>query len=166
MEIKEHKISAVRRKRFEQQGFINFSDQELYDYKFGIRFPYILCSTLVTVGLVLTSIPILAIAFIFAFFGMFPPYHPFDYLYNYGVRKILNKPKTPHRANQGRFACMLATPWIGAVIYLFKKELFLEGYIVGGLLLCSAFLVSYVDICIPSMIYNAIFKIKQKAVPK
>ncbi len=28
---KEHKISAVGRKRFEQQGFINFSDKELYD---------------------------------------------------------------------------------------------------------------------------------------
>jgi hypothetical protein len=37
----------------------------------------------------------------------------------------------------------------------------LEGYIVGSLLLCSAFLVSYLDICIPSMIYNAIFKKKQ-----
>jgi hypothetical protein len=158
MENKEHKISRATRKRLEQQGYINFSDQELYDFKFGFRFAYILCSTLVAVGLILTSIPILIIALVFAFFGMFPPYHPFDYLYNYGVRKVLKKPKTPPRANQGRFACMMATLWLAAVIYLFYKEMFLEGYILGGLLVGTAFLVSYLDLCIPSMIYNLIFK--------
>lgn len=155
---KEQNISSAHRKRVEQQGFVNFSDQELYDFKLGIRFPYILCSTLAALGIVLTSIPILAVALGFAFFGMFPPYHPFDYLYNYGVRKILNKPKTPPRANQGRFACMLATLMLGTIIFLFKKEMFLEGYIVGGLFLGTSFLVSYFDICIPSMIYNLIFK--------
>ncbi len=157
---KEHTFSVVHRKRVEQQGFVNFSDQELSDFKMGIRFPYILCSTLAALGIVLKSIPILAVALVFAFFGMFPPYHPFDYLYNYVVRKILNKPKTPPRANQGRFACMLATLFLATIIYLFNKELFLEGYIVGGLLLGTSFLVSYLDICIPSMVYNLIFKKK------
>lgn len=58
-------------------------------------------------------------AFIIALWGSFPPYHPFDYLYNYLIRHLLNKPKIPPRTNQGRFACGIATAWLSGTIYLF-----------------------------------------------
>ncbi len=153
-------ISPTRRKRLEAQGYNGFTDVELNDYKFGIRFAYYSCGSLVVLGLLLTNIKILALAMTIAFFGTLPPYHPFDYLYNYVVRHLINKPKMPPRSNQGRFACGIATAWLSGVIYLFYVGLTLCGYIAGGILVSVATLVSAMDICIPSIIYNFMFKRK------
>src|SRR5215212_1690068 len=116
METRASFISPACRKRLHVQGYEKFSDRELNDYKFGIRFAYACCITLVAFGLFFQSISILAIAAIIAFAGAFPPYHPFDYLYNYGVRHLLGKPKLPPRPNQGRFACGVASVWLAITI--------------------------------------------------
>ena len=153
-------ITPVRRKRLETQGYNGFTDAELNDFKGGIRFAYYLCSSLLVLGLLLTNLKILAAVMIIAFFGSLPPYHPFDYLYNYVIRHLVNKPKIPPRSNQGRFACGIATVWLGGIIYLFYKDLTFLGYIAGGILVSIATLVSTMDICVPSMIYNSLFKKK------
>ncbi len=151
-------ITPARRKRLEAQGYNGFTDAELNDFKFGIRFAYYLCGSTVVLGLLLTNIKILAVAMTIAFFGSLPPYHPFDYLYNYLIRRLINKPKLPHRSNQGRFACGIAAVWLSGVIYLFYVGLNLWGYIAGGILVSIATLVSTTDICIPSIIYNFLFR--------
>jgi Domain of unknown function (DUF4395) len=153
-------ISPVRRQRLETQGYLGFTDSELNDFKFGIRFAYYLCGSLVVLGLVLANLKILATAMIIALFGTLPPYHPFDYLYNYVIRHWANKPRIPPRSNQGRFACGIATAWLGGVIYFFYMDLTFWGYTMGGILVSIAALVSTMDICIPSMIYNFLFNRK------
>ena len=102
--------------------------------------------------------PILAIAAIIAFAGAFPPYHPFDYLYNYGVRHLLGKPKLPARTNQGRFACGIASVWLSITIYLLYNNYIVSGNVLAIALLAVGTLVVTTDICIPSIIYNGIFK--------
>ena len=82
------------------QGYRDFSDQELNDYKYGIRFAYALCTTLFALSLIFSSITLLIIAAVIAFASIFPSYHPFDYLYSYAVRHIFKKPKIPPRRNQ------------------------------------------------------------------
>ena len=86
MENQESNIKPQTRKRFEIQGCRGYSDSELHNFKFGIRFAYYLCGSLVILGLLLTNLEILGAAMIIAFAGSFPPYHPFDYLYNYVIR--------------------------------------------------------------------------------
>ena len=152
------KCSLVTRKRLETQGYHGFSDQELAIHRFGIRFAYGLCTTLIIIGLILANIPVLIIAMLVAFFGIFPPYHPFDYLYNYLVRHLIKKPKLPPRSNQGRFACGIASVWIASIIYFFYIGLNLWAYILGVVLLIIAILVTTTDFCIPSIIYNFLFK--------
>jgi hypothetical protein len=151
-------ITPSRRKRLEAQGYMGFTDTELNNFRFGIRFAYYLCGSLVILGLLFTSIKILSVAMVIAAIGTLPPYHPFDYLYNYIVRHLINKPKMPPRANQGRFACGIATVWLAGIIYLFYIGLNIWGYIAGGILVSIATLVSTTDICIPSIIYNFLFK--------
>lgn len=151
-------ISPSCRRRLHVQGYERFSDKELNDYKFGIRFAYAGCITLVAFGLVFQSKPILTIAAIIAFAGTFPPYHPFDYLYNYGVRYLLDKPKLPPRTNQGRFACGIASVWLAITIYLLYNNYTVAGNILAIMLFSVGVLVSTTDICIPSIIYNSIFK--------
>ena len=151
-------ISSATRSRLEVQGYKGFTDRELLDFRFGIRFAYYSCGALVLTGLALSNVIILTVALAVAFFGTLPPYHPFDYLYNYGVRRLLNKPKIPPRSNQGRFACGIATVWLAGVILLMNAELYVWAYLAGGILLCIAALVSMTDICIPSIMYNFLFK--------
>ncbi len=162
MENQDSNIKPLRRNRFETQGYEGYSDSELHDIKFGIRFAYYLCGSIAILGLLLTNLEILGAAMIIAFVGSFPPYHTFDYLYNYVIRHWIGKPKMPPRANQGRFACRIATVWLGGTIYLFYTGNNTWGYILGISLVLSAALVSIMDICIPSMIYNFLFKKKNK----
>jgi hypothetical protein len=158
-------ISPIRRKRLELQGYVQYSDSELNDFKFGIRFAYYLCGSIVLLGLLITNLKVLTAAMIIAFLGTLPPYHPFDYLYNHVIRHMAHKPKMPPRSNQGRFACGIASVWLVLVIYLFYIGLNVWGYFAGGALVSLAFLVSTMDICIPSMIYNFLFLRKQNNSP-
>jgi hypothetical protein len=73
---------------------------------------------------------------------------------------MLNKPELPPRSKQLKFACIIATLWLVATTYLFYAGLVIAGYVLGGLLVAVAFIVSTTDFCIPSMIYNFIFKVK------
>lgn len=153
-------VKSQMRKWLTVQGYSTYTDKELHDYRFGIRFAYALCGSIVLLGLLFHNISLLVVAAIVAFFGMFPPRHPFDYLYNGLVRHWLHKPKLPPRTAQGRFACGIATIWLIITIYLLQNHHTVAGYIFGAVLLCSATLVSTTDICIPSMIYNWLWKRK------
>jgi hypothetical protein len=92
--------------------------------------------------------------------GILLPYHPFDYIYNGLLSNLMNKPKLPPRSKQLKFACIIATLGMASTIFLFYAGLTLAGYITGGSLFLVAFLVSTTDICIPSIIYNFIFKVE------
>lgn len=153
-------ISSTCRRRLHVQGYNNFPDAELNDYKYGIRFAYGGCITLVAIGIYFQSIPVLMVAAIIAFAGAFPPYHPFDYVYNYGVRHFLKKPKLPPRTSQGRFACGIASVWLTSTIFLFYSNYVMWGNIMALGLLAVGALVTFTDICIPSIIYNAFFERK------
>lgn len=151
------RLSPVCRKRLHTQGYREFSDQQLFDFRFGIRFAYGGCIALVGLGLYFQSIPILAVTALVAVVAASSTYHPLDYVYNYGVRYLMKKPKLPPRTRQGRFACGIAFTWLVVTIYFFYN-----GYhAVGNILLVALFavgaLVTFTDICIPSMIYNTIF---------
>ena len=157
-------LSDARMRRLQAQGFTGFTRFQLNNYKYGIRFAYYLCVSLVIAGLILQSMYVLALAMIFAFFGTVLHRHPFDYLYNYGVRRIINKPAIPPRPNQSRFACGLATAMILAIMLFLSGEQYVLMYITGVALVATALLVATTDYCIPSIAYNAIaHKRNQKA---
>ena len=151
-------LSGRRRQRLWEQGFRGMTDVELAGHAFGIRFAYYLCGSLVLVGLITKSIPLLSAMLVIAILGMLPPYHPLDYLFNGVVRHIFNKPKLIKRAAQARFACMMATVLLGGIIYSFATGRDTQAYVLGAVLMISATLVSTMDLCIPSKIYNALFQ--------
>ena len=157
MKTKEIKLSRTRIDRIREQGYFCQTDETIYELAFGNRFAFRLCGAILTIGVVFSNIPILVTMMLIAFLGVILPYHPFDYIYNNILSKRLNKPKLPPRAPQLKFACGIASLWIGGIIFLFHNSLMLEAYIFGGLLIVVASLVGGIDYCIPSKIYNAIF---------
>jgi len=153
-------LSSTRIKFLKAQGYCKLSDAEISDLAFGNRFAYIVCGSIVAIGVVTAHIPTLIAMTIVAFSGIILPYHPFDYIYNHLLRDMLNKPKLPPRSKQLKFACVIATLWLIATTYLFYAGFAIAGYVLGGLLVAVAFIVSTTDFCIPSTIYNFIFKVK------
>jgi len=117
MKEKTHILSKVRIKRLQVQGYCKYSDTELNTFKYGIRFAYAVCAVIVFSGLLTHNVNLFIIAAGTAFLGVFPPYHPFDYLYNYIIRHGIHQPKIPPRNIQGRFACGIATTWLSLSIY-------------------------------------------------
>lgn len=153
-------VSTKLIKRLKIQGYCGISDDRLSELAFGNRFAYILCSIIIFIGVVTVNIPILCAMMLIALYGMLLPYHPFDYIYNHVLRKVMNKPKLPPRSIQIKVACAIATLWLATTSGLFFLEFITAGYIAGGILFSLAFTVSITDICIPSLVYNYIFKVK------
>ncbi|MCH7977234.1 MAG: DUF4395 family protein, partial [Bacteroidetes bacterium] len=85
------------------------------------------------------------------------PVHPFDLIYNYGIRHATGLGSLPKRGAPSRFACGVGAVWLLGLIWAFESGHHLAGYIFGGLLTSVAVLVATTDICIPSMIYRMIF---------
>ena len=153
-------VSPKLIKRLKIQGYCGISDNRLSQLAFGNRFAYILCSVLIFIGVTTASIPILCFMMIVALYGVLLPHHPFDYIYNHLLSRLMNKPKLPPRSIQIKFACSIATVWLAMTVGLFYLDYMTAGYILGGALFLSAFTVSVSDICLPSLLYNYIFKVK------
>ena len=161
MNTKQQTVSATCRRRLEIQGYLNFTDSELSEHRFGIRFAYWICTLLAFLGVVTANLWILWGVALLALFATLPPYHPIDYLYNYGFRHILGKSKLPPRSRQGRFACGIAVVWLAATIYFITNGQMVIAYAFGFTLIVVGILVSLVDICIPSMLYNFLFHVNK-----
>ena len=93
--------------------------------------------------------------FVVAFWGVILPNHPFDYIYNYVLSHWMKKPQLPPRSVQLKFACTIATLWLGAIITLLSMHMETIAFGLAGVLAFVASLPSTIDYCIPSVIYNA-----------
>lgn len=153
-------LSVSRINRLKVQGYSGYSDTELTAFAFGNRFAYWVCLIILLLGVITANAPMLFVISVVAFGGIFLPYHPFDYIYNHLIRHKLNRPALPPRSKQLKFTCTIATFWMITTALLFHFELYFAGYVMGSLLAIVAFIVSTTDVCIPSIIYNFLFKVK------
>ncbi len=154
-------LSPIRLQRLRAQGYVCETDHDLTDMAFGIRFPYRLCVAIIVVAMLTKSLPIFAAMLILAFLGVVLPNHPFDYVYNHLLSKPMHKPMVPPRSKQLKFACTIATLWLAAIVYSFTTENITTALVLAGMLAAVAILPSTIDLCIPSLIYNAIFRSKE-----
>lgn len=158
MKTTNQQLSNRRIKFIKAQGYFHLPDADITALAFGNRFAYVLCGSILAIGVALAHIPTLLVMASIAFASIILPCHPFDYIYNHLLRGSLNKPELPPRSKQLKFACTIATLWLIATTSLFYVGLTVAGYVLGGMLVLVAFIVSSTDFCIPSMIYNFIFR--------
>ena len=150
-------ISSVTRRRLDIQGFSDVDENLLKQTASWLRFPFVLCTILAALGTVLASPVLLYILIPFAALAAIFPVHPFDLIYNYGIRHITKTPKLPSRGAPSRFACGLGSVWLIVTALMFQENNLTFGYILGGSLTFVALLVSTINFCIPSIIYRSIF---------
>ncbi len=150
-------LGAKRLGRLDVQGFDTVDEDLLAQVAPWLRMAFGLCATLAIVGTALASKPILLTLAGIAFVAALSPVHPFDLIYNHGVRFATKTPPLPRRGPPARFACGIGSLWLIVTVGAFDASWATVGQVLGFTLAGVAILVSTVDICIPSMIFRAIF---------
>jgi Domain of unknown function (DUF4395) len=131
------------------QGFC-LTAAEARALRWGLRFPTALCLVLVATGLVLQSaVLILAMVPIGVIAG-WTQRHPFDLIWNHGVRQLTGAPELPVNGTPRRHSFKLAAVWLLAVGLLFAFGYATAPLVLGGVLVAVCGLVTVTNFCIPS----------------
>ena len=139
------------------QGFDTVDEQVLAPVAPWLRLAFGLCALLGGVGTALASPTMLLVLAPVAALAAASPVHPFDLIYNYGIRHLTGTGPLPRRGAPSRFGCGLAVVFLLITAWTFSAGHAVAGYALGGVLTFVVLLVSTTDICIPSMIYRSIF---------
>lgn len=150
-------LTTTTRRRLDIQGFERLENAALAPVAPWLRLAVGLSTVIAGVGTAMASPRILLLLAPIALLGVLFPVHPFDLIYNYGIRFLTGTSPLPRRGAPSRFAyglgalCLVATAWV------FQAGHLVLGYVLGGLLTSVGVLVSTIDVCIPSLIYRSMF---------
>lgn len=150
-------ISPRLQSWLEMRGIVASSDAEFVKLVPWMRFTVVLCCTGMGVGTALAFTPLLWTMVLIAGLGSIFPRHPFDLVYNHGVRYLTGTRPLPLNGAPTRFACGVASVGLVATAVAFTTGVTWLGYLLGASLTSVAALVSVSHFCIPSMIYQLLF---------
>src|SRR5688572_14849300 len=142
-------VSAKTRNRIEAQGFVEITDDEIRQINYWLRLAPATCMTWTAVGVVLASPLILWALVPFALLGGILRGHPFDVLYNHGLRHIFKTPRLPRYGLPRRFACLMASGLLAVAALGFQFGFTIIGYAVGGFMVIAAFINVSTGFCVP-----------------
>ena len=150
-------LTPRTRRLLDIQGFDSVDVQELAPVGPWLRLAFALCALLGGVGTLLASPTILLVLTLIAAVAAASPVHPFDFIYNHGIRHLTGTGPLPRRGVPTRFGCGMGAVLVLVTAWAFSAGHHVVGYVLGGGLTFVVLLVSTTDICIPSLIYRSIF---------
>jgi Domain of unknown function (DUF4395) len=138
-------------RNLDAQGYC-LTSEESRALRFGLRFSTALCLGIVVTGLALQSaVLILALVPIGAVAG-WTGRHPFDLIWNHGLRHLSRAPELPPNPTPRRHAFKLGTVWLLAVGLLFAFGQATAGLVLGAILVGVCGLLTATNFCVPSML--------------
>ena len=146
-------LSATMVRRLRTQGF-TVDELCLADASLGLRVAPGLCTVVAAIGTATASPSILFALSGIALLGAVMPFHPFDLIYNYGIRFWLGRRTLPPNGVPRRLGCAIATLWLAATAFLFFNGQAQIAYVLGALFVAVAGLLTATHICIPSLMYD------------
>lgn len=150
-------VKAIVSERIQAQGFCGLDDATYAKINYPLRLSPAICMVWAATGTALASPGILWALAPFAALGAILPGHPFDVLYNYGLRRLFDAPMLPRYRFQRRFACAFATMLIITAAWAFAEGKGTPGYIAGWSLTAAAFTNVSTGFCVPSFILRMLF---------
>jgi hypothetical protein len=97
-------LTPTIKRRLAIQGFTEVPPEVLAETAPWLRLAYGICAVLAAVGVVFGSPLFLLFLTVFSAWGAVSAVHPFDYIYNYGIRRVTGTGPLPKRGAPGRFA--------------------------------------------------------------
>ena len=150
-------ISATARERIQAQGFCGLNDATYAQINYPLRLSPGIMMVWVAVGTVLASAQILWALVPFTALGAILTGHPFDVLYNYGLRHLMGTQELPRYGLRRRFAFAVATTMVTVAAWAFQAGVPLLGYLVGGAIVASTCLQVSTGICGPAVLAGRLF---------
>ncbi len=150
-------VSSTTRKRIEAQGYLGLSDAGLAEVGPWLRLAPAICMVWSAIATLYQSELALMILVPFAALGALLPGHPFEAIYNYGIRHVIGTQKLPPAQAPRRFACGVATIYLLVTIIAFHNGFPFIGQFFGFSLAAAAAVPTFTDFCIPSFAYGLIF---------
>jgi len=150
-------LTARTLRRLDIQGFDHVAEQQLAEVAPWLRLAYLLCALLAGIATAAASPTFLVGLSAIALLGAVFPVHPFDLIYNLGIRRLTGTGPLPKRGAPVRFACGMGAVWMLGTAWAFSVGHATVGYVLGFALTAVALLVGTTDICVPSMTYRALF---------
>ena len=151
------KMSASQpclRKWIEMQGFVGLDDETLRAVGPWLRLAPAICMVWTAIGTIESSWKAIWGLVPFAFLGVVLPKHPFDLIYEWGFRRLLKSPPIPSYGAPRRFACAVATVWLGFTGWAFFSGVNYLGWFLGTAMFLIALVQVSTGFCIPSFSFN------------
>jgi Domain of unknown function (DUF4395) len=146
-------VGGWMRENLATQGY-GLSDAERRRLSLGLRFPTGLCLALVITALALESAPMLMLLSGIGLIAGFTSRHPFDLLWNHGLRHLAAAPELPPNPRRRRHAFKLATAWLLGVAVLFAAGYDVAALSLGLVLVGVCGLVTATNFCVPSTLLS------------
>lgn len=150
-------VSSVVRERIEAQGFCGLDDGFLSQINYPLRLAPAICMIWTATGTMLASPAMLWALVPFALLGAVLPGHPFDVVYNLGLRHLMERPALPRYGTRRRLACVAASIVLSASALSFGYDLSILGYILGAMVTMGTLTNVITGICPPAMIAGVLF---------
>ena len=116
--------------------------------RIGLRLPTALCLALVIAGLAFESALMIALLVPIGAMAGWTARHPFDLMWNHGLRHLVRAPELPPNPTRRRHAFKLATVWLAGIAALFAVGAATVALILGGVLVAVCSLVTVTNFCI------------------
>ena len=144
--------------RLSMQGFSCSVGSVIPEVQAWLRLTPTISTIWIAAGILLTSPVLLFIFGAVSVFGSTRESHPFDALYNHGIRKLIDAPPLPSNPFPRRFSMALAAGWSTLVGILFMAGAVYWGYVLGTVLLIAGTANILTHFCLGSWIYHKIFR--------
>jgi len=145
------------RGRIETQGFLGLTDDEIRQANYWLRLAPGLCALWIAIAVINASPIMLGMMVPFAFLGGVSDGHPFDVIYNHGIRHLLRTAELPEYPAPRRFACLMASVMLSTTAILFAVGLDTAGYLLGSAMTLMATMNVLTGICGPAVLYGLLF---------
>jgi len=139
------------------QGFCGLDDKSYAEFNYPLRLSPAICMLWVALGTAIASPVALWSLVPFAVLGAILPGHPFDIIYNHGLRHLFNKSPLPPYGVRRRLACAMASLMISAAALEFQWGNPLVGSAIGLSLAGMAFVNVVSGFCVPSFVLRIFF---------
>lgn len=147
-------VSEGLRNRLDTQGFLDVDTKSTARW---LKFSPFMCMIGFAAGTYLQSPLLLFIMALFAVAGLSFHHTPFDWLYSYSIKPVINGPDLPKRPAPARFACFVAMVWASLTASAFLIDYNLIGLALGAILTGVAFIMGTMNYCIASVIWRRIY---------
>lgn len=149
------------RRNLAVQGY-RLSRAEASGLGLGPRFATGLCLPIVAFGLALESVPILAALAAVGAIAGFAPRHPFDLIWNHGVRHLAGAEPLPPNPTRRRHAFKLGAAWLAAIALLIAAGHGSLPVALGVGLLAACGLVTATNFCVPSTMIELVERRRER----